>query len=51
MIQREIAEKLIASRKSLNLEADAQAFSRKREAEGGCGVIGIACSEQIPARR
>jgi glutamate synthase domain-containing protein 1/glutamate synthase domain-containing protein 3 len=23
---------------------------RKQEAEGGCGVIGIACSEQIPAR-
>ena len=50
MIQREITERLIASKRSLDPEGDARAFSRKGEAEGGCGVIGIACSEQIPAR-
>lgn len=50
MVQREIAEKLIASRRSLMLEWGTQLLQRKAEAEGGCGVIGIACSEKIPAR-
>ncbi len=27
-----------------------QALARQQAAEGGCGVIGIACSEQIPGR-
>ncbi len=42
------AEKIIASRRSLlcGLEIPKQ----KAEAEGGCGVIGIACDEKIPAR-
>ncbi|MEW6233161.1 MAG: glutamate synthase [Chloroflexota bacterium] len=48
--QREIAEKLIASRSSLVADSGARPSSRKSEAEGGCGVIGIACSEQVPAR-
>jgi len=48
--QREIAEKLIASRSSLVADSGARPCSRKSEAEGGCGVIGIACSEQVPAR-
>jgi glutamate synthase domain-containing protein 1/glutamate synthase domain-containing protein 3 len=48
--QREIAEKLIKSRKSLAPQSGALLPSHKSEAEGGCGVIGIACSEQIPAR-
>jgi glutamate synthase domain-containing protein 1/glutamate synthase domain-containing protein 3 len=37
---------LIASRKDLGRGP----APRTQEAEGGCGVIGIACSEQIPAR-
>lgn len=50
MIQRTITERLIASRKALLLECGVQLSRRKGEAEGGCGVIGIACSEGIPAR-
>jgi len=41
---------LIASRKRLSPAQEADANARKQEAEGGCGVIGIACSEKIPAR-
>jgi glutamate synthase domain-containing protein 1/glutamate synthase domain-containing protein 3 len=41
---------IIASRKSLLPGTEAHTTPRKQEAEGGCGVIGMACSEQIPAR-
>ncbi len=41
---------LIASRKSLRPDGRTHQTLRNQEAEGGCGVIGIACSEQIPAR-
>jgi glutamate synthase domain-containing protein 1/glutamate synthase domain-containing protein 3 len=50
MKQREIAEKLIASRKPIVRAYDPPLSVHKAEAEGGCGVIGIACSEKIPAR-
>jgi glutamate synthase domain-containing protein 1/glutamate synthase domain-containing protein 3 len=49
-MQRESIDRLIASRTALVSEGNARLSRRKREAEGGCGVIGIACSEQIPAR-
>jgi glutamate synthase domain-containing protein 1/glutamate synthase domain-containing protein 3 len=42
-------EKILASRKSLpKIEVGPEA--RDEAAEGGCGVIGIACSEKIPGR-
>jgi len=41
---------LTASRKNLLPGRERDSAPRKLEAEGGCGVIGIACSEQIPAR-
>ena len=45
------AQKLIASRRGLVAQnAQKEIPRRKAEAEGGCGVIGIACSEPIPAR-
>ena len=47
MTAKELAEKLITSRKSAARNIDTNCFSRKAEAEGGCGVIGIACSEKI----
>jgi len=50
MEKREFAACLIASRKALKSESLSPVVLRKGEAEGGCGVIGIACSEQIPAR-
>ena len=49
MIEREIVEKIVKSRASLIPEGAARGL-RKGEAEGGCGVIGIASSETIPAR-
>jgi glutamate synthase domain-containing protein 1/glutamate synthase domain-containing protein 3 len=45
MTQQEKIERIIRSR-----EAAGDLPLRKGEAEGGCGVIGIACSEKIPAR-
>jgi glutamate synthase domain-containing protein 1/glutamate synthase domain-containing protein 3 len=42
--------RILASRKQLNPEADPRASARKAETEGGCGVVGIACNEKIPAR-
>jgi len=50
MTQTEIAAKILASRRILNPETEPRASLRKAEAEGGCGVVGIACSEKIPAR-
>ncbi len=43
-------EALLASRKGLLSGKETGVTSGNQEAEGGCGVIGIACSEQIPAR-
>jgi len=50
MIRQETVSKILASRKSLVPEAGPRALWRKAEAEGGCGVVGIACNERIPAR-
>jgi glutamate synthase domain-containing protein 1/glutamate synthase domain-containing protein 3 len=51
MKQQELTEKIIASRRLAGFEFNNQAqYLPKAEAEGGCGVIGIACSEKIEAR-
>ncbi|HXX24638.1 MAG TPA: glutamate synthase, partial [Terriglobia bacterium] len=50
MIQPETVGKILASRKLLGPEIDPRAVWRKAETEGGCGVVGIACNERIPAR-
>jgi len=50
MISPETIDKILASRKSLIPEGDGHLTRRKAEAEGGCGVIGIASSERIPGR-
>ncbi|MGB7590863.1 MAG: glutamate synthase [Terriglobia bacterium] len=50
MISPETIAKILASRKSLIPEGDGHLTPRKAEAEGGCGVIGIASSERIPGR-
>ena len=50
MVQPETVGKILASRKALIPEAGPGAAWRKAETEGGCGVVGIACSERIPAR-
>jgi glutamate synthase domain-containing protein 1/glutamate synthase domain-containing protein 3 len=46
----ETVARFLASRESLIPEGGTRATLRKAEAEGGCGVIGIACSEKIAAR-
>jgi glutamate synthase domain-containing protein 1/glutamate synthase domain-containing protein 3 len=50
MSPRDLVLKIIASRRSLNSEGLPPLLREEETAEGGCGVIGIACSEQIPAR-
>jgi len=50
MIQRETVGKIVRSRESLIPEGPPALSLRKGEAEGGCGVIGVAASEKIPAR-
>jgi glutamate synthase domain-containing protein 1/glutamate synthase domain-containing protein 3 len=40
---------LLASRKALTKNS-AQKSIRKAEGEGGCGVIGLACTEKLPGR-
>jgi glutamate synthase domain-containing protein 1/glutamate synthase domain-containing protein 3 len=49
MTQQELITKIICSRKS-DFTKGAPVAVDKSEAEGGCGVIGIACSEKIAAR-
>jgi len=49
MTKQEFVAKILSSRKP-NLLDNAPIPLRKNEAEGGCGVIGIACSEKIAAR-
>lgn len=48
--QPETIARFLASRESLIPEGGTRAVWRKAEAEGGCGVIGMAASERIPAR-
>ena len=50
MISPETILKILASRKSFVPEDALGRIPRKAEAEGGCGVIGIASSERIPGR-
>jgi glutamate synthase domain-containing protein 1/glutamate synthase domain-containing protein 3 len=50
MVQPEMVARILASRESLVPEDGRRPIARKAEAEGGCGVIGIACSERIAAR-
>src|SRR5208337_2565056 len=50
MIEPETVAKILASRKSLVPEASSRHVWPKAEAEGGCGVVGIACNERIAAR-
>ena len=50
MVQTERVARILASRASLVPEDAKRPNARKAEAEGGCGVIGIACSERIAAR-
>ena len=50
MRAREVGERLIASRGALRSGHAPVPALRKAEAEGGCGVIGMACSEAIPGR-
>ena len=45
-----LVERLIASRRPLAAGRPALPLRRPAEAEGGCGVIGIACSEALPGR-
>ena len=45
----DLARKLIASRRGL-LEGMPPLPKRKAEAEGGCGVVGLACSEPVAGR-
>jgi glutamate synthase domain-containing protein 1/glutamate synthase domain-containing protein 3 len=50
MSYRDLALKTIASRQRIIPDNFPFLPRVKESAEGGCGVIGIACSEQIPAR-
>ena len=50
MIRPETVAKILASRRLLSPEVDPRAEWRKAENEGGCGVVGIACNERVPAR-
>jgi glutamate synthase domain-containing protein 1/glutamate synthase domain-containing protein 3 len=49
MTNKMFVDKLLASRMSLP-KIEVSAAARDEAAEGGCGVIGIACSEKIPGR-
>lgn len=50
MDRREIAERVRVSRGTMISSLPASRLNRDEAAEGGCGVIGIACSERIPGR-
>ncbi|MGB7875060.1 MAG: hypothetical protein WBL25_11805, partial [Anaerolineales bacterium] len=49
MTKKNTVEKILTSRKTLP-KIDVSPAARDEAAEGGCGVIGIACSEKIPGR-
>jgi glutamate synthase domain-containing protein 1/glutamate synthase domain-containing protein 3 len=50
MTQRERVERVIAARRHLGPTFRPGSPLRKAEAEGGCGVMGIACSEPVAGR-
>ncbi|MFN2232950.1 MAG: glutamate synthase [Anaerolineales bacterium] len=50
MLQNLLIDEILNSRKTLMPENGIEIFNREQAAEGGCGVIGIACSEQIAGR-
>ncbi|MGD2158929.1 MAG: hypothetical protein PVG32_18765, partial [Anaerolineales bacterium] len=50
MTDRNLTNNLISSRMNLISDGELTVVPQDSAAEGGCGVIGIACSEQIPAR-
>ncbi len=50
MSQNNLIEKILFSRKKLIPKDGLNIINREEAAEGGCGVIGIACSEQIVGR-
>jgi glutamate synthase domain-containing protein 1/glutamate synthase domain-containing protein 3 len=50
MISRSTIHTILDSRKTLAGPRHDLALAREQAAEGGCGVIGIACSERIPGR-
>jgi len=50
MIARSTIHTILESRKTLARPLHDPALAREQAAEGGCGVIGIACSERIPGR-
>ena len=50
MNRMEIPRRLLDSRRSLIEPVAGRMVPRKGEAEGGCGVIGIACSEPVAGR-
>jgi len=50
MLQNLLIEEILNSRKTLIPKNGIKIFNREQAAEGGCGVIGIACSEQIAGR-
>lgn len=50
MTRRELAGHLIRSRAALPGVAGMRPPRQKGEAEGGCGVVGVACEEPLPGR-
>ena len=50
MISRSTIHTILESRKALIGPRYELALAREQSAEGGCGVIGIVCSERIPGR-
>jgi len=50
MVHNNDIEKILNSRKGLIPKNGLKVYNREEAAEGGCGVIGIACSEQIAGR-
>jgi glutamate synthase domain-containing protein 1/glutamate synthase domain-containing protein 3 len=50
MARRDVVERILRSRESLAPRGDRAVPLRKGEAEGGCGVIGVASSEPVAGR-
>jgi glutamate synthase domain-containing protein 1/glutamate synthase domain-containing protein 3 len=49
-MNRQMIEKLLLSRHKLNTSLDLSVPTIKGEEEGGCGVVGICCTEPVAAR-
>lgn len=49
-MNRELIERLLASRGRLTQDIAPLSQPRKGEEEGGCGVVGFCCSEPVPAK-